>query len=332
MNTNAGNKKDARRRSLFLSHASEDKPAFVNELAQRLREIHEVWYDEYSLKIGDSIFESISRGLRTCDYDVVLLSQNFFSKKWTRAELDGLFALERAMHKIILPVWLEVSYEDVLNFSPILADRKAALASDGLESVVHALDLAISASGQARGQEMGIIAISRAAKLSQDTAERERSVQLLDQPTGMELARNGARMFLDTAEAATTRLIDASPALKLSYKRGKGASNLHCLNIDGPLGLIERFDYHERFGNTANRDELGIHLCRFTHKHEMENKPATKINERQFAPFITLDNKLLWKNTEGLHEWAELIESAQSEFIDRIEKEQKLSEKIRSEM
>jgi hypothetical protein len=59
---------------------------------------------------------------------------------------------------------------------------------------------------------------------------------------------------------------------------------------------------------------------------------ATKINERQFAPFITLDNKLLWKNTEGLHEWAELIESAQSEFIDRIEKEQKLSEKIRSEM
>lgn len=91
------------RRSLFLSHASEDKQAFVNALAEKLNAVHQVWYDQYSLKVGDSIFESISRGLRTCDYGVVVLSRNFFSKKWTRAELDRLFALERAVHKIILP-------------------------------------------------------------------------------------------------------------------------------------------------------------------------------------------------------------------------------------
>src|SRR5437667_11422133 len=109
MSTSPENNAEDRHRSVFLSHASEDKQSFVNDLAEQRRAVHEVWYDEYSLKVGDSIFESISKGLRTCDYGVVVLSKNFFSKKWTRAELDGLFALERAVHKIILPVWLEVS-------------------------------------------------------------------------------------------------------------------------------------------------------------------------------------------------------------------------------
>lgn len=45
---------------VFISHASEDKNDFVRELAEnlRLRRI-EVWYDEHSLKIGDSLRQSI---------------------------------------------------------------------------------------------------------------------------------------------------------------------------------------------------------------------------------------------------------------------------------
>ena len=160
------------RRSLFLSHASEDKQAFVNALAEKLNAVHQVWYDQYSLKVGDSIFESISRGLRTCDYGVVVLSRNFFSKKWTRAKLDRCSLLSGRCTKLFYPVWLGVSYEEVLDFSPILADRKAALASDGVESVARALDFAISATAEARSQESGISAISRAAKLSEDTALR----------------------------------------------------------------------------------------------------------------------------------------------------------------
>lgn len=214
-----------------------------------------------------------------------------------------------------------MSYEEVLDFSPILADRKAALASDGVESVARALDFAISATAEARSQESGISAISRAAKLSEDTAECERSAQLLDQPQGIELARKEAQLLLGTAEAATTRLIEVSPALKLSQKRGKAA--FHFLNIHGPKGLIERFDYHERFSNTASRDRLGIYLCRFTSTHQEANKAATKIAERNFVPFITLENKVLWKGNDGLHESIELIESAHSEFIDQIAKEQK---------
>ena len=75
----------------------------------KLEADYELWFDEYSLKVGDSIFESVSRGLRACDYGIVVLSPNFFLKKWTRAELDGLFALERVMHKIILENYMKMA-------------------------------------------------------------------------------------------------------------------------------------------------------------------------------------------------------------------------------
>ena len=36
---------------VFISHASEDKEAFVRPLAERLRDAHiEVWYDEFRVK------------------------------------------------------------------------------------------------------------------------------------------------------------------------------------------------------------------------------------------------------------------------------------------
>jgi hypothetical protein len=48
---------------VFVSHASEDKDDFVRPLAQRLRAKHlEVWYDEFTLNVGDSLRRSIDRG------------------------------------------------------------------------------------------------------------------------------------------------------------------------------------------------------------------------------------------------------------------------------
>src|SRR5882724_7671129 len=121
----------SRKKRLFISHASEDKDDFVRPLAEALRVHCDVWYDEYSLKLGDSLLEEINKGLGSCDYGVVVLSHHFFTKKWPRAELDGLFALETTTRKIILPVWRDVSSDDVLAFSPILAGRLAVRDSEG---------------------------------------------------------------------------------------------------------------------------------------------------------------------------------------------------------
>src|SRR5262249_18319996 len=54
---------------VFISHASEDKDAFVRPLAKALRSAGiRVWYDEFTLKWGASLRESIDRGLATSRY------------------------------------------------------------------------------------------------------------------------------------------------------------------------------------------------------------------------------------------------------------------------
>ena len=94
----------------FISHASEDKDAFVRELSELLREKGaEVWYDEFTLTVGDSLRKEIDRGLANSRFGVVVLSEHFFKKEWPDRELNGLFALEHGDQKRILPIWHKVS-------------------------------------------------------------------------------------------------------------------------------------------------------------------------------------------------------------------------------
>lgn len=125
---------------VFISHATEDKDAFVRRLAKAL-EISglSVWYDEFTLKIGDSLRRKIEEGLANSRYGVVVLSNNFFAKKWPQDELDGLASKEIARTKVILPVWHDISFEEVQRYAPILSGRIAAKSSDGLDTVVRQL-------------------------------------------------------------------------------------------------------------------------------------------------------------------------------------------------
>ena len=119
------------RYDVFISHASEDKEDFADSLASALEVTGlKVWYDTNELQIGDSIRGAIDRGLSESRYGLIVLSPAFFSKEWTRYELDGLVALD---HDAILPVWHNVTRDDVLKFSPTLADRFA------LSSSIHSV-------------------------------------------------------------------------------------------------------------------------------------------------------------------------------------------------
>jgi hypothetical protein len=122
---------------VFISHASEDKDSFVRPLAEALtkRGIR-VWFDEYSLRVGDSLTRSIDQGLSRCKFGIVVLSPAFFSKEWTQKELGGLVSRESGGQKIILPVWHHLSASDVRRYSPMLSDRFAVSSSEGLARVV----------------------------------------------------------------------------------------------------------------------------------------------------------------------------------------------------
>jgi len=115
---------------LFLSHASEDKD-FTRPLADALSQRGvRVWFDETTIRIGDSLRESIDRGLTRSRFGVVVFSHSFFAKKWTNYELNGLVTREVQGRKVILPVWYPgLSFDDVAAYSPSLADKKALMAA-----------------------------------------------------------------------------------------------------------------------------------------------------------------------------------------------------------
>lgn len=129
---------------VFISHASEDKEQIARPLAVELqRRGLQVWFDEFSLTLGDSLRRSIDQGLAVSRFGIVILSQSFFAKEWPQKELDGLAAREAMGGKILLPVWHGVSYADVAKSSPLLADRLAVSSERGITSVADAIEAVV---------------------------------------------------------------------------------------------------------------------------------------------------------------------------------------------
>ena len=123
----------------FISHDSRDKDGLVRELALELSKLMcPVWYDEYSLNVGDSLRYSIETGLKETRKCIVILSPNFLSNEgWGKAEFDSVYTREiLEKDNVILPVWHNVSVEIVYQYSPRLADKV------GLNSEFGAKELA----------------------------------------------------------------------------------------------------------------------------------------------------------------------------------------------
>lgn len=113
---------------VFVSHAFEDKESFVDEFVVEMEKIgFKVWYDTQRLQWGDSMRERIDNGLKKSHYGIVVLSPDYIAehKYWTKAELNGLFQLETINGKTILPIWHNLTKKQVVEYSPIIADRKA---------------------------------------------------------------------------------------------------------------------------------------------------------------------------------------------------------------
>ena len=111
---------------VFISHTSEDKAEVVRPLATALRDAGlSVWYDEFELRMGDSLRRKIDKGLANSRFGVVVLSQAFFGRGWPEYELDGLVTRAVSREQILLPVWHDVTKREVMDYSASLADRVA---------------------------------------------------------------------------------------------------------------------------------------------------------------------------------------------------------------
>ncbi len=126
----------------FLCHDYRDKELIARPIAIGLSSLRcQVWYDEYSLKVGDRLRESIEKGLKECKKCILVLSQNFLTNTgWTKAEFNSIFTRELMENEdFVLPVWAGVTKQEVFNYSPSLADRFAVNWDLGDKEVVSRL-------------------------------------------------------------------------------------------------------------------------------------------------------------------------------------------------
>ena len=111
---------------VFISHASEDKDEIVRSLAKSLQDKGlKVWFDEQTLRIGDSLRQKIDAGLANSKVGLVVLSPAFLKKGWTNYELDGIVTRAVSEEQIMLPIWHNITKQQVMDFSPSLADKVA---------------------------------------------------------------------------------------------------------------------------------------------------------------------------------------------------------------
>jgi hypothetical protein len=117
---------DDREFDVFISHATEDKDVLVRPLAESLRDRGlAVWFDEFEMRLGDSLRRKIDAGLARSRFGVVVLSPAFLRKNWTQYELDGLVSREMDGEQVILPIWHQLTKDELLRRSPSLVDKVA---------------------------------------------------------------------------------------------------------------------------------------------------------------------------------------------------------------
>lgn len=116
---------------VFISHAHEDKEDIVRPLAAALQAAGlRVWYDEFEMRIGDSLRRKIDQGIARSTFGIVVLSTAFFAKNWTQYELDGMVTRNVSGEQVLLPLWHKITKAEVMKQSPSLADKVARSTTD----------------------------------------------------------------------------------------------------------------------------------------------------------------------------------------------------------
>lgn len=147
-------KDDGRIFDVFISHATEDKDDIVRPLALALQARGlSVWFDEFELRIGDSLRRKIDTGISRSRFGLVVLSHAFFAKSWPEYELDGLVTLSVSGQQVLLPLWHNISKDEVMKQSPSLADKVAIRTSDySVEEIAEEIAAVVTGSRRTPGQ------------------------------------------------------------------------------------------------------------------------------------------------------------------------------------
>lgn len=112
---------------VFISHADKDKEDYVESLYKSLSMLGiNIFYDKQSLEWGDNWKDKIIDGTKKSEFAIIVISQNFFGREWTKKELSEFLNRQNNNgQKIILPILHNITIRQLKKKYPSIADIQA---------------------------------------------------------------------------------------------------------------------------------------------------------------------------------------------------------------
>ena len=111
---------------LFISCTTEDWDSVAAPLIQALQDEGLSVGDNFALDLGDSLDETIQKGLTEARHGAALLTPAFFTKGWTRLDLDSL-TREVMDRNNVLAVWYGITPDQAARYVPRLASETTGM-------------------------------------------------------------------------------------------------------------------------------------------------------------------------------------------------------------
>jgi hypothetical protein len=105
-----------RKKQVFISYSSEDRP-YADHIRTALLALGlEVWMDSDAILAGDRIASKIEDGLRGSDYFLLLISEASNNSIWVKREISRAFDLAQKKHLTLVPVLMRKKEEVPFEF------------------------------------------------------------------------------------------------------------------------------------------------------------------------------------------------------------------------
>lgn len=125
----------------FISHVAEDREEVVDPIYKALSESgFRIWHSSHELDVGHSLLRNIEQGMKKSRYAIVVLSEKFSQAHWGAYELYLLNMLKDKKKITLIPVWHNISSDDVRRLFGIdVIDIYGLSTRHGLTPVIQGL-------------------------------------------------------------------------------------------------------------------------------------------------------------------------------------------------
>lgn len=121
----------SRNKEVFISHSSADKEMIKKIIPYLNGGNHTVWFDEYNINIGDSLYEKIDAGIVNAFVVVFWITESFLKSSWCLRELK--LASEEQCNMIMCvdsSVDIDKIPDEVLKYRYLVIDKKESVANN----------------------------------------------------------------------------------------------------------------------------------------------------------------------------------------------------------